>query len=85
MEGYAYDRERSKAFDDQRREIVHGKALGKPLTLFQLSDDNVEYLLRTGFYFLLLINFKYGLWFDIRQLSGSPRESQIWRAPEHEL
>ena len=49
-------------------EIIHGKALGKPLTLFQLSDKNIDYVLRTGFYFLLLINFKYGLWFDLAAL-----------------
>lgn len=64
MVGYAYDEERVRCFDHQRIEIIHGKALGKPLTLFQLSDDNVDYVLRTGFYFLLLINLKYGLWFD---------------------
>jgi hypothetical protein len=64
MEGYAYDRERVKAFNDQRIEIIHGKALGKPLTLFPVSEDNVDYVLRTGFYFLFLINFKYGVWFD---------------------
>jgi hypothetical protein len=64
MVGYAYDEERVRCFDQQRIEIIHGKALGKPLTQFQLSDDNVDYVLRTGFYFLLLINFKYGLWFD---------------------
>lgn len=77
MEGYAYDRERVKAFDDQRHEIVHGKALGKPLTLFQASDDNVDYVLRTGFYFLLLINFKYGLRFDPRAISDAFSKPRI--------
>jgi hypothetical protein len=68
MLGYAYDEERVKCFDDQRHEIVHGKAPGKapgkPLTLFQVSDDSLEYILGTGIYFLGLINFKYGLQFD---------------------
>jgi hypothetical protein len=61
MVGYAYDGERLKGFDDQRHEIVHGKALGRPLTLFQISDDNVYYIQRTGLYFLGLLNLKYGL------------------------
>jgi hypothetical protein len=64
MLGYTYDEERVKCFDDQRIEIIHGKALGKLLTLFEVSDDNLDYVLRTGMYFLLLINFKYGLQFD---------------------
>lgn len=61
MVGYTYTRERVKLFDDQRHEIVHGKALGKPLTLFQLSDDSFDSVHRTGMYRLALINFKYGL------------------------
>ena len=47
MVGYEFDRERIKRFDDQRHEIVHGKALGKPLTLFQVSDENLLYVQKT--------------------------------------
>jgi hypothetical protein len=69
MSGYTYDKGLVKSFDDQRHEIVHGKALGKPLTLFQVSDDSLYYVQRTGNYFLGLINFKYGLQLDPAQLS----------------
>jgi hypothetical protein len=72
MVGYVYDKEQVKRFDDQRHEIVHGKALGKPLTLFQVSDDNFDYVHRTGMYSLALINFKYGLQFDPAALQTMP-------------
>ncbi len=64
MVGYVFDRERIKRFDDQRHEIVHGKALGKPLTLFQVSDENLFYVQQTGMYFMGLVNFKYHLRID---------------------
>jgi hypothetical protein len=64
MVGYAFDRERIKRFDDQRHEIVHGKALGKPLTLFQVSDENLVYVQKTGMFFMGLVNFKYQLRID---------------------
>jgi hypothetical protein len=75
MIGYTYDKGRVKSFDDQRHEIVHGKALGKSLTLFHVSDESLHYVERTGVYFLGLINFKYGLRLDPAQLSkpGSRR------------
>ena len=37
MHGYAYDETRIKQFDDQRHEIVHGTAIGKPLAVFPRS------------------------------------------------
>jgi hypothetical protein len=64
MVAYAFDRERIKRFDDQRHEIVHGKALGKPPTLFQVSDENLFYVQQTGMYFMGLVNFKYHLRID---------------------
>lgn len=64
MEGYAFDRERIKQFDDQRHEIVHGKALGKSLTLFQVSDENLFYVQQTGMFLMGLVNFKYHLRID---------------------
>ena len=64
MVGYEFDRERIKRFDDQRHEIVHGKALGKPLTLFQVSDENLVYVQKTGMFFMGLVNFKYQLRID---------------------
>jgi hypothetical protein len=64
MVGYGFDRDRIERFDDQRHEIVHGKALGKPLTLFQISDENLFYVQQTGMYFMGLVNFKYHLRID---------------------
>jgi hypothetical protein len=64
MDGYAFERDRIKGFDDQRHEIVHGKALGKPLTLFQVSDENLFYVQQTGMFFMGLLNFKYHLRID---------------------
>jgi hypothetical protein len=61
MVGYLFDRDRIKQFDDQRHEIVHGKAIGKPLTLFQLSIENLFYVQQTGMYLMGLVNCKYGL------------------------
>jgi len=64
MRGYVFDRDRIKRFDDQRHEIVHGKALGKPLMLFQVSDESLFYVQQTGMYFMGLVNFKYQLRLD---------------------
>jgi hypothetical protein len=64
MHGYAYDKARIKQFDDQRHEIVHGAAVGKPLTLFPVTDESLFYLLRTGIFFVGLINMRYGLQID---------------------
>ena len=64
MRGYAYDKARVKQFDDQRHEIVHGAAVGKPLALFPVTDESLFYLLRTGMFFLGLINMRYGLQID---------------------
>ena len=71
MRGYAYDKGVVTRFDDQRHEIVHGKAPGKPLTLFQVSDESLYYIQRTGMYFLGLINFKYGLQLDLRSFQNA--------------
>jgi hypothetical protein len=64
MVGYLFDRERIKRFDDQRHEIVHGKAFGRPLALFQITDENLFYVQQTGMYFMGLVNFRYRLRLD---------------------
>jgi hypothetical protein len=61
MTGYQFDRSTIQNFDNQRHEIVHGKQLGQPLTLFPISDENLFYVQRTGMYFMGLVNLKYGL------------------------
>jgi hypothetical protein len=68
MLGYVFDRVRVKRFDDQRREIVHGKALGKPLELFQVADESLFYMQQTGMYFMGLLNFKFNLRIDPQYL-----------------
>jgi hypothetical protein len=64
MHSYAYDEARMEQFDRQRHEIVHGAAIGKPLTLFPVTDESLFYLLRTGMFFVGLINMRYGLQID---------------------
>ena len=64
MHGYAYDETRIKQFDDQRHEIVHGTAIGKPLAVFPVTDESLFYLLRTGMFFVGLINMRYGIQID---------------------
>jgi hypothetical protein len=70
MHGYVYDQTSLKRFDDQRHEIVHGAAVGKPLALFPVTDESLFYLLRTGMFFVGLINMRYELQID----------PQVWSA-----
>ncbi|HEV3483008.1 MAG TPA: hypothetical protein VGR97_11860 [Candidatus Acidoferrales bacterium] len=68
MAGYEFVRKDIELFDDQRHEIVHGEALGKTLTLFEVSEENLFYVQQTGMYLLGLVNHKYGLKVDPRFL-----------------
>jgi hypothetical protein len=61
MTGYKYDREQIELFDEQRHQVIHGKALGNPLSVFQITDESLFYVLQTGMYFMGLVNLKYGL------------------------
>jgi hypothetical protein len=64
MDGYSFDHKLIEAFDRQRHEIIHGRALGKPLSLFTVSDSTLFYLMQTGMYLGALVNFKYKLQID---------------------
>ncbi len=64
MYDYIYDGKTIEAFDEQRHAIIHGKALGKPLGIFPISDRSLHYLLKTGTYLMGLVNFKYKLRLD---------------------
>lgn len=44
--------------------IIHRNALGKPLSLFPVSDNSVDYISRTGYFLMGLVNFKYKLRID---------------------
>jgi hypothetical protein len=70
MKGYTYDKDLLVRFDEQRHDIVHGKALGQTPTKFPATDNNLAYIHRTGLYFLGLMNFKYGFQFDPTTLSN---------------
>jgi hypothetical protein len=61
MEDYAFDRKRLEAFDEQRHAIIHGDALGRPLTLFQVTDESIQHISKTGMYLMSLVSFKYKL------------------------
>jgi hypothetical protein len=61
MIGYGFQKAKLEALDQQRHEIVHGEALGNALTVFEMSQENLFYLMQTGMYFMGLINLKYGL------------------------
>lgn len=64
MNNYEFDSEIVKRLDDQRIEIVHGAALGRPLKVYPVSHDALWYLQRTTMYFAGLVNLKYGLQID---------------------
>lgn len=64
MNNYEFDSEIMKHLDDQRIEIVHGAALGRPLKAYPVSDDGLWYLQRTTMYFAGLVNLRYGLQID---------------------
>ena len=64
MTSYSFDRGRIEAFDEQRHGIIHGGALGKPLSIFTVSDESVVYLMQTGWFLAGLVNFKYKLQID---------------------
>lgn len=73
MYDYVFDRKIIEAFDKQRHAIIHGKALGKPLSIFAVSDSSLHYLLQTGMYLMGLVNFKYKLRFDANYIG------QVWQ------
>jgi hypothetical protein len=61
MESYSFDRDRIEAFDKQRHEIIHGTALGKPLSVYTVCEETLFYLMQTGMYLAGLVHFKYKL------------------------
>lgn len=71
MKGYAYDEARIRQFDEQRHKLVHGAEVGKPLTLFPVTDESLFYIVRTGMFLIGLINLRYGLQIDPQVLSAA--------------
>ena len=71
MDGYTFDGNRLKAFDEQRHAIIHGDALGRPLNLYPVSDGSLRYIFQTAWYLMGLVNFKYRLKFDADYIGKS--------------
>lgn len=72
MTDYVFDLERIERLDLLRQDIVHGNALGQPI-------ENVvaefEYMNRTCWYFMGLVNMRYGLMLDPYRILGQRVES----------
>jgi hypothetical protein len=61
MHGYAFDLARIEHLDLLRQNIVHGNALGQPI---EDAVGEFEYMNRTCWYFMGLVNMRYGLRLD---------------------
>jgi hypothetical protein len=61
MNGYAFDLERIVKIDRLRQDIVHGEALGQRIAN---TDEEFDYMNRTCWYFMGLVNFRYNLKID---------------------
>jgi hypothetical protein len=61
MNGYAFDLARIERLDLLRQDIVHGNALGQPIAD---AVGEFDYMSRTCWYFMGLINMRYGLKLD---------------------
>lgn len=68
MTDYAFDPGRIGALDRLRQEIVHGDALGKPITDV---ETELDYMNKTCMYFMGLVNFRYRLRIDPNFAFGS--------------
>jgi len=64
MNSYQYSEERLKIIDGRRHRIIHENAAGGPLPT--LADD-LEYLRKTAWFLLGLVNQKYGFQLDMRK------------------
>lgn len=61
MHGYAFDPARIGRLDSLRQNLVHGDALGQPI---DDANGEFEYMNRTCWYFMGLVNMRYGLRLD---------------------
>jgi len=57
MNNYEYDRKRLEYLDKFRHNIIHGDGLGMEL---KNADDEIDFLMRTGLYYMGLVNLRYG-------------------------
>lgn len=61
MHGYVFDLDRIERLDLLRQDIVHGDALGRPIAD---AVGEFEYMNRSCWYFMGLVNMRYGLKLD---------------------
>ena len=61
MVGYAFDPDRIERLDLLRQDIVHGNALGQAIPD---AAEEFLYMNRTCWYFMGLVNMRYGLRLD---------------------
>ncbi len=61
MRGYAFELARIERLDLLRQNIVHGNALGQPI---EDAVGEFDYMSRTCWYFMGLVNMRYGLTLD---------------------
>lgn len=61
MKGYAFDPDRIERLDVLRQNIVHGDALGRRIND---ADGEFAYMNQTCWYFMCLVNMRYGLQLD---------------------
>ncbi len=61
MAEYSFDLERIKSLDRLRQDIVHGDALGQTI---KNADAEFVYMNKTCWYFMSLVNLRYGLMLD---------------------
>jgi hypothetical protein len=64
INNYQYSEDRLKTIDGQRHRVIHENAAGTPLPT--LADD-LEYLQKTAWFLMGLVNQKYKLQIDMRQ------------------
>jgi hypothetical protein len=59
IDNYIFDRGRLEAIDNQRHRIIHANGLKK--TQLTNIDDDLEYVKKTSYYLMGLVNQKYGV------------------------
>jgi hypothetical protein len=72
MNNYAFDPDRIERLDELRQKIVHGDALGREI---KDAESEFEYMNRTCWYLMGLVNMRYGLQMDPRLVLG-PKEAK---------
>lgn len=64
LNNYSYDRARIERIDSQRHSMIHENGFGTPLPTL---EEDLEYLYKTAWFLMDLVNKKHGLQLDMRQ------------------